>query len=105
MSDHDGLDGVITMRGMRTRLMLDGERLSYRALDVEQIGSVYEAMMGFALQVATGPSIAVSPKHIVVNLEDLLEQKPKDRAAWLKDQTELKLTSEALAKASTPTEV
>ncbi len=33
------------------------ERLSYRALDVEQIGSVYEAMMGFEVERAFGRSI------------------------------------------------
>ena len=60
-------DGVV-FRVLQNLLILDGERLSYRALDVEQIGSVYEAMMGFALQQAAGPSIAVTPKHIVVNL-------------------------------------
>ena len=27
------------------------ERLSYRALDVEQIGSVYETVMGFTVEV------------------------------------------------------
>ncbi|MBA3886074.1 MAG: class I SAM-dependent DNA methyltransferase, partial [Acidobacteria bacterium] len=97
-------DGVV-FRVLDNLLMLDGERLSYRTLDVEQIGSVYEAMMGFALQVATGPSIAVAPKHIVVNLEDLLEQKPKDRAAWLKEHAELKLTSDLLPKAATPPDV
>ena len=32
---------------LSTLLILDGERLSYRTLDVEQIGSVYETMMGF----------------------------------------------------------
>ena len=93
-------DGVV-FRVLQNLLMLDGERLSYRALDVEQIGSVYEAMMGFALQQATGPSIAVRPKHIVVNLVELLEQKPQERAAWLQKQAELKVTGEALAKATT----
>jgi hypothetical protein len=44
------LDGLLT---------LDGERLSYRALDVEQIGSVYETVMGFTAQIATGPSLAI----------------------------------------------
>ena len=37
-------DGVV-FRVLQNLLMLDGERLSYRALDLEQIGSVYEAMM------------------------------------------------------------
>ncbi|NOT26726.1 MAG: N-6 DNA methylase, partial [Acidobacteria bacterium] len=93
-------DGVV-FRVLQNLLLLDGERLSYRALDVEQIGSVYEAMMGFALQQATGPSIAVRPKNIVINLGELLEQRPKERAAWLQKQAELKVTGEALAKATT----
>ena len=62
--------------------MLDGERLSYRTLDVEQIGSVYETMMGFELREADGPSIArARPKHIVVNLDDLLEVAPEQARA------------------------
>ena len=36
-------------RVLRNLLVLGGERLSYRTLDVEQIGSVYETMMGFRL--------------------------------------------------------
>src|SRR5690606_2683904 len=31
-------------------IVLDGQRLSYRALDVEQIGSVYEALMGYNVE-------------------------------------------------------
>ncbi len=37
-------DGCI-YRVLHALLVLDGERLSYRALDVEQVGSVYEAMI------------------------------------------------------------
>jgi hypothetical protein len=40
-------DGTI-WRALEKLLVLDGERISYRALDVEQIGSVYETMMDFA---------------------------------------------------------
>ena len=40
-------------------LVLGGERVSYRALDVEHIGSVYETMMGFRLETAAGRSLAV----------------------------------------------
>ena len=46
-------------RVLNNLLILDGERLSYRTLDVEQIGSVYEAMMGMDLDVAEGRSIAL----------------------------------------------
>ena len=105
-------DGTV-FRVLQNLLVLDSERLSYRALDVEQIGSVYEAMMGFALQQAAGPAIAVRPKHIVVNLAELLEQKPKDRAAWLAKTAELPSTElragkpmgDALAKAATTEEL
>lgn len=96
-------DGVV-FRVLQNLLMLDGERLSYRALDVEQIGSVYEAMMGFALQQAKGASIAVRPKDIVINLRELLDQTPQGRAAWLTKTAELKVTGEALVKASTEEE-
>lgn len=96
----------VVYRVLGNLLVLDGERLSYRALDVEQIGSVYEAMMGFALEQAPGPSLAVSPKHIVINLHDVLEQKGGERAKWLQAQAELKLTKvDALSKATTVDEV
>jgi hypothetical protein len=51
----------VLWRVLQGLLILDGERLSYRTLDVEQIGSVYESMMGFKLERAHGPSIAVRP--------------------------------------------
>jgi len=98
-------DGVV-YRVLRDLLILDGERLSYRALDVEQIGSVYEAMMGFALEQAHAPSIAVAPKHIVVNVNKLLERNGAERAKWLRENAELKLPSAgALAEAMTVDDV
>ena len=47
-------DGIV-FRVLDNLMVLDGERISYRALDVEQIGSVYEAMMGFELRRAARP--------------------------------------------------
>ena len=69
-------DGVV-FRVLHNLLILDGERLSYRTLDVEQIGSVYETMMGFNLEVAQGRSIAIKPTKshgapTTINLEELL---------------------------------
>jgi hypothetical protein len=88
-------DGVI-YRLLEKLLVLDGERLSYRALDVEQIGSVYEAIMGFEVEVAQGLSIAVRPKDVVVNVEDILAAKPKDREKLLQE-ADCKLTGKALS--------
>ena len=93
-------DGVV-YRVLHNLLMLDGERLSYRSLDVEQIGSVYEAIMGFEVEVSTGRSIAIKPvkKHgapATINLEQLLATEKGKRAAWLKDHTDQDLTGKAL---------
>jgi hypothetical protein len=100
-------DGVL-WRVLQALLVLDGERLSYRSLDVEQIGSVYESMMGFKLERAKGPSIAVRPQHVVVDLAALLSQKPDARAKLLKEQAGCDLTGAALAAlkaAKTPEDV
>ncbi|MBZ9982466.1 MULTISPECIES: hypothetical protein [unclassified Mesorhizobium] len=40
-------------------LVLSGEKLSYRTLDVEQIGSVYETVMGFRVETRDGPALAI----------------------------------------------
>lgn len=93
-------DGVV-YRVLRNLLILDGERLSYRTLDVEQIGSVYETMMGFDLHTAEGKSIAIKPVKThgapaTINLDALLQTKGKDRAKWIKDQTDQNITGEAL---------
>ncbi len=88
-------DGVV-YRVLTNLLLLDGEQLSYRALDVEQIGSVYEAMMGYALLVATGPSVGLRPDNVVVNLDELLGTKANDRQKWLREVAGCDLTGQAL---------
>lgn len=90
-------DGVI-FRVLEKLLVLKADRLSYRALDVEQIGSVYEAMMGFSLLVARGVSIAVGKQHEVVNLEELLHESAAERGRWLAEHSAVKLTGQGLEK-------
>lgn len=100
-------DGVV-YRVLSNLLLLDGERLSYRTLDVEQIGSVYEAVMGFDLQRATGHSIAIKPAKphgapAAIDLDALLNEKAADRLKWLTERTDQKLggaAGEALKRAS-----
>ncbi len=87
---------------LRSLMVLDGERLSYRTLDVEQIGSVYEAVMGFRVELTAGRSIAVaSPKRtgaaVVVDIDRLLQLEGGRRAKALQDATERKLTGNAAA--------
>jgi N-6 DNA Methylase len=85
-------DGTV-YRVLENLLVLDAERISYRALDVEQIGSVYETMMGFGLRLASGRSVAIRPKSrrgapTPVDLEELLATAPSKRAKWLQDHAD-----------------
>ena len=93
-------DGVI-FRVLRDLLMLDGERLSYQSLDVEQIGSVYEAMMGFEVRTAPGTSIGLRPDHVVINLSALLAKSPADRVKGLKEDAGCELTGKAQEQLNT----
>ena len=98
-------DGTI-YRVLHKLFILGGERLSYRTLDVEEIGSVYQTIMGFAIEVPTGTAIALKgkrkngsvPASPVVNLETLLEVSPAGRAKWLKENAATELTGDAERK-------
>ncbi|MFO0180273.1 MAG: class I SAM-dependent DNA methyltransferase, partial [bacterium] len=90
-------DGVV-FRVLQDLLILDGERLSYRALDVEQIGSVYETVMGFNLETAAGQSIAIRPAKAhgaptTINLDELLATEKSKRAKWFEDTSGQKATN------------
>ena len=89
-------DGTI-YRVLEKLIVLGGERISYRALDVEHVGSVYETMMGFRLETAEGLTVAIKAAKkqgapAAVNLNRLLDQPPATRAKWLQDRTDRKLT-------------
>ena len=89
-------------RVLENLVMLDGERLSYRTLDVEQIGSVYEAIMGFRIELTAGRSIAVRSRQrtgaaVVIDLDALLSLDPGKRAKAVAERTDHKLTGKAEA--------
>jgi hypothetical protein len=88
-------DGVI-YRILSNLLLLDGERLSYRTLDVEQIGSVYEVMMGYEIHVASGPSVGLRPENVVVNLDEVLRSEEDNRAKLLRELAGCEITGQAL---------
>ena len=80
------------------------ERLSYRALDVEQIGSVYETVMGFTVEAASSRVLAIKAGKnnrtpVFVALDELLAKKGKDRIKDLKENAGRGQISAAQAKA------
>jgi hypothetical protein len=96
-------DGTV-FRVLEKLLVLGGERLSYRTLDVEEIGSVYQTVMGFRLETARGQTIALIGKRkhktevaapIAINVDELHSQNGNDRSKWLKEHSGQELTGTA----------
>ncbi len=84
------LHGLMTVEGRSLAGEKIRERLSYRSLDVESIGSVYETVMGFTAGRAAERMIALRDEKKLPNftcLDTLLKQKPNDRQKWLKDRS------------------
>lgn len=96
-------DGAV-WRALELLLMLKGDRLSYRALDVEQIGSVYEAMMGFEVQRIPGRALAVKQRvhgltlDVPFDADALLETPPAQRSATLQALVGFKLSASVGAR-------
>jgi hypothetical protein len=99
------LEGLMTLRsrgGAR-------ERLSYRTLDVEQIGSVYETVMGFTVLPASGPALAVrggknNRTPVFLDLAEVAGLKGEERLKRIKEAGRASLTvaqSKAVKSAST----
>src|SRR4051794_18587183 len=85
-------DGSV-LRILDGLVVLDGERLSYRTLDVEQIGSVYETVMGFTVETMQGPALAIAAGKrnrtpVFVDLAALLARKGPERAKFLKEEAD-----------------
>jgi len=76
-------------RVLEKLLILHRQRLSYRALDVEQIGSVYEALMGYHVIRLDAEAVCLRPSRVWVTADEVLEQQPAMRAKWLQETTGL----------------
>lgn len=77
---------------LRSLLIFQGQRLSYRTLDVEQIGSVYEALMGYQVRVCESTAVAIKingkrgAAKYWVEPDGVLARAPSQRVKWLKDE-------------------
>lgn len=91
-------DGVI-YRVLRRLLFLDGQRLSYGALEEEQLGSVYEGLMGYAIERRMTTSICLAPSRVWVSPAELLERPRATRVRWLQDLSVASAGAKRLAEA------
>ena len=95
-------DGCI-LRILDLLLSLDGERLSYRTLDVEQIGSVYETVMGFTVETRPGPALAIRAGKndrtpVFVDVAALTAKKGTERAKFLKEEADRNSVTDKVGK-------
>ncbi len=96
-------DGCV-LRILDSLITVDGEKLSYRTLDVEQIGSVYETVMGFAIETRPGSAVAIKAGKndrtpVFVDLAALAVEKGSDRAKFLKAEASRHSLSDKVSKA------
>ncbi|HXJ22695.1 MAG TPA: DNA methyltransferase [Polyangia bacterium] len=77
---HDVLHGLV---------VLDGQRLSYRDLSVEQIGAVYESLMGYEVLRLDGPAVRLGKNGVWVTIEELRGAGKAEQKKLLEDRCEL----------------
>lgn len=66
-------------------IFFQGQRLSYASLDVEQLGSVYESLMGYHVLRVAEPAVRLGKNRLWVELGELRRQKGIDRTKLLKE--------------------
>ena len=97
------ISDAVVLAVLSNLLIVKGERINYRALDVRQIGSVYEGVMEFAVARIAGPCIGLrskaqggkKPFTTAIDLAELLELSGGKRKAWLEEQAQTDLPAKA----------
>jgi hypothetical protein len=97
------ISDAVVLAVLSNLLIVKGERINYRALDVRQIGSVYEGVMEFAVARIAGPCIGLrskaqggkKPFTTAIDLAELLELSGAKRKAWLEEQAQTDLPAKA----------
>ena len=74
---------------LRSLLVLGGERISYRALSVENIGVVYETMMGFSVYQAKGSCVVLKGAQApaACELDELMALEGAKRITFIEELT------------------
>ncbi len=97
------ISDAVVLAVLSNLLIVKGERINYRALDVRQIGSVYEGVMEFAVARIAGPCIGLrskaqggkKPFTTAIDLAELLALPGAKRKAWLEEQAQTDLPPKA----------
>lgn len=79
------IDDGIVYRVLHRLVIFKGQRLSYRTLDVEQIGSVYESLMGYHVLRLTSPAVRLGKFNVWVESSTVRAMSSADRARYFKE--------------------
>jgi MmeI, target recognition domain/Eco57I restriction-modification methylase len=77
---HDVLHGLI---------VLEGQRLSYRDLSVEQIGAVYESLMGYRARRVDGPAVRLGKQGVWVEVATLRHASTTEQKKLLEERCDV----------------
>jgi hypothetical protein len=77
-------DGTI-YRVLHRLVVFEGQRLSYRTLDVEQIGSIYESLMGYHVLRVTSPAVRIGKFGVWVESEAVRALATAERTRFFKE--------------------
>lgn len=94
------IDDETVYRVLHRLVVFKGQRLSYRSLDVEQIGAVYESLMGYHVLRMASPAVRLGKNGVWVESEALRSMKPTDRKRLWKDICGLSTSAQKKAEAA-----
>ena len=83
------IDDETLYLALQKLVMLDGQRLSYRSLSEEQLGSCYEGLLGYHIVRVGTPAVRMRPEGVWLTPDEVLTEKPGRRAAYLVDRAGL----------------
>ena len=98
---------AVVLAVLERLVVLEGQRISYRSLDVEQIGSVYEQMLGYTVVQLADDAVCVRGSRRWFSVSDLGDVPAARRVRWLRDTVEVaaaaaERVARAYAEARTP---
>jgi hypothetical protein len=86
---------------LRHLLVLGEERLSFKAIDVEHIGSVYEDLIGFHVVELSADAVRLKKSRAWITGDELAGEAQGGRARWLQEEAGLaKADADRAAKAT-----
>lgn len=100
-ADSDGnvplVSDAVVLFVLKSLLVVKGERISYRSLNVENIGVVYETMMGFSIYQSKGSCLVLKGAEapVAVELDELMSGAASSRAQVIADMTGWKPNAKA----------